>query len=203
MADGAQCEFNATELDPALLSTPCRLRTHWHVITGAQSSGKTTLIEQLGDRGYQTVPEAARLYFERERDKGRGMDEILSDMAAVQRNIANVQIGLENALQATDIVFLDRALPECLTFHRVAGLDPNELLAECLRHRYASVFVLDRLPFHQDGLRDKIDISGDLLEEWIPRDYSALGYDVVSVPVLPPAERLAFVLDRLSDRGLL
>jgi predicted ATPase len=33
------------------------------------------------------------------------------------------------------------------------------------------------------------------------RDYSALGYNIVRVPVLPPEERLAFVLERLSEQG--
>ena len=173
------------------------------MITGAQSSGRTTLIDQLGDEGFQTAPESARLYFESEMGKGRSMEEICSDLAAVERGIVDIQLSLEDALRATDVGFLDRALPDSLTFYRVAGLNPGEVLPECFRHRYASVLVLDRLPFHQDGLRDKIDIASDLLDEWIPRDYRALGYDAMRVPVLPPQERLAFVLDMLSGRGLL
>ena len=39
--------------------------------------------------------------------------------------------------------------------------------------------------------------------EWITRDYSALGYSVVRVPVLGPEEWLAFVLERLSEQGLI
>ena len=39
------------------------------------------------------------------------------------------------------------------------------------------------------------DASSDFLNEWLERDYSALGYLVVKVSVLPPEERLAFILD--------
>lgn len=39
-----------------------------------------------------------------------------------------------------------------------------------------------------------------LLDEWLVRDYSALGYRVVRVPVLSPQERLAFVLERLAEQ---
>ena len=202
MSDGAQHDFNTMELDPALLSTPFRVQTNWHVITGAQSSGKTTLIEQLGGRGFQTAPETARLYFEREMGKGRMTEEICSDLRGVERDIADMQLHLEGALRVNDAVFLDRALPDSLTFYRVGRLDPNEILTECFHRRYASVFVLDRLPFDQNGLRDKIDISSDLLDEWLPRDYCALGYSVVRVPVLPPQERLAFVLDMLTEQEL-
>jgi hypothetical protein len=63
--------FRTTELDLGLLSTPFRVQTNWHVRTGAVSSGITTLIDQLADRGFQTVPEATRLYIEEEMAKGR------------------------------------------------------------------------------------------------------------------------------------
>jgi predicted ATPase len=144
-----QRNLRTAELDPVLLSTPFGVQTNWHVITGAQSSGKTTLIDQLADEGFQTVPEVARQYFEREKAKGRTM-----------------------------------------------GL-------KCFHHRYASVFVLDRLSFQHDGLREEVDVSASFLDEWLARDYGALGYDVVRVPVLPPQERIAFVLETLSEHGLI
>jgi predicted ATPase len=203
MTDNLQNDFIATELDPDLLSTPFGVQTNWHVITGAQSCGKTTLIDQLADEGFRTVPEVARQYFEEEMAKGRTMDEIAEDQAALERRLMDMQLRIEHGLRATDVVFLDRALPDMLTFYRVFGLNPNESLAECFHHRYASVFVLDRLPIEQDGLREEVDVSATLLDEWLPRDYSALGYDVVRVPVLPPQERLAFVLERLSEQGLI
>jgi len=75
--------------------------------------------------------------------------------------------------------------------------------ATCFHHRYASVFILDRLPLQLDGARIEDDAYTVLLDEWLVRDYSALGYRVVRVPVLPPQERLAFVLEKLSEQGLL
>jgi len=45
--------------DPHLLSTPFGVQTNWHVITGAACSGKTTMIDLLTDKGFQTVPETA------------------------------------------------------------------------------------------------------------------------------------------------
>jgi predicted ATPase len=203
MLDNLQQNFRATDLDSKLLSTPFGVQTMWHVITGAQSSGKTTLIDQLADKGFQTVPESARQYFEIEMARGRSLDEILENGATLQRDIKATQLRIELGLRAIDVVFLDRSLPDCLTFYRVAGLDPNEILAECFHHRYASIFVLDRLPIQQDGLRIEDDTLAVLLDEWLARDYSSLGYRVVRVPVLQPQERLAFILERLSEQGLI
>jgi predicted ATPase len=169
------------------------------VITGAVSSGKSTLIDQLADRGFQTVPETGRLYVEREMAKGRTIEEIRENMAAIQILLKDMQLEIEHGLQVNDVIFLDGAVPGSLAWYRAFGLNPNEILPDCLHHRYASVFILDPLPFQEDGARDGDASIADLLDKWIARDYSALGYSVVRVPVLPPQERLAFVLERLSE----
>jgi predicted ATPase len=196
-------DFRTTELDPDLLSTPFRVQTNWHVIAGAQSCGKTTLIDRLADQGIQTVPEGARLYLEREMASGRTIDEIDENRAARQHGILDMHLRIEGELRATDVAFLDRAVPDCLAWWRAYGMNPNEVLPECFRHRYASVFVLDRLPIQGDGLRPEDEALAAFLDEWIARDYSALGYRVMRVPVLPPEERIAFVLETLSGQGLI
>ena len=204
MLNTPQHDFRTTELDPDLLSTPFRVQTNWHVITGAPSSGKTTLIDQLADQGFQTVPESGRLCVEREMVRGRSIHEIREDFATLQHVIADMQLGIEGGLRAIDVVFLDGAVPGSLTWYRACGRNPNEFLAECFHHRYASVFILDPLPFFQeDGARDDDALIVGYLDEWLARDYGALGYRVVRVPVLPPEERLAFVLETLSEQGLI
>jgi predicted ATPase len=195
-------EFLTTELAPELLSTPFQIKTNWHVITGASSSGKTTLIDQLADKGFQTFPEPGRLYFERELAKGRMIDEIRADRAAMTRQIYSLWLDLNSELQADRTIFLDRGLPDALGFYRFAGMNPNDILPDCFRHRYASVFLLNRLPYQQDGIRAGDDKSAAYFDSWMERDYRALGYDVERVPVIPPAERLAFVLDMLSKQDL-
>jgi predicted ATPase len=63
--------------------------------------------------------------------------------------------------------------------------------------------MLAPLPFQKNGARDQDAHLAGYFDEWHARDYSALGYTVVTVPVLAPQERLAFVLERLSEQGLL
>jgi predicted ATPase len=204
MPSTPQHDFRTTELDPDLLSTPFRVQTNWHVITGAPSCGKTTLIDQLANQGFQTVPETARLYIKREMAKGQTIHPIRANAAALQRNIKDMQLSIESGLRANDVLFLDGAVPGSLAYYRVCGLNPNEILLECFHYRYASVFVLDPLPFQPDDERvEEIAAVAGYLDEWHTRDYSALGYKVVRVPVLSPQKRLAFVLESLLERRLL
>ena len=192
----------AIELDRDLLATPFSIQTKWHVITGAICCGKTTLINMLADSGYQTLEETSREYIEREVARGRKLEELFSS-AADERILTEMQCAAEHGLRANEVTFLDRALPDYLWFWRLFGMDPNELLAECFRYRYASVFILDQLPLQLDGARIDDEVFTDLLDEWLVRDYSALGYRVVRVPAMSPEERLAFVLNKLNEQGLL
>ena len=203
MVDSPQHDFRTTELDPDLLSTPFGVQTNWHVIAGAPCSGKTTLIDQLADKGFRTVPEIARVYIDRERAKGKTVNEILENRAVNQRCIVEMQIRFERRLRVNELAFLDRGAPDCLTYCRAMGLNPNTILAECFHHRYACVLKLDRFPFQPDGVRFEDDATAGLIDEWLARDYGALRYDVVRVPVLSPEDRLAFVLERLSEQGLI
>jgi predicted ATPase len=185
-------------LNPEVLSTAFKAQTNWHVITGAPCSGKTTLIDLLATRGYQTAPEAGRIYLEREIAKGRTLEEIRADDSSVAPIINQLQCEIEDALPHDQAIFLDRSIADCLSFSRLVGLDPNDNLPKCFQHHYTSVFLLDRLPYQQDNVRKEGDAASAFLDESLFQDYRALGYDVVRVPVLPPNDRLAFILQRLA-----
>lgn len=201
MADSLQGNYLSTELDADLLSTPFEVQTNWHVITGGPSCGKTTLVNRLADKGFRTVEEGARLYMEREVASGRTIKDLRADIAALQCGIKDMQLEIERRLPAGEFTILDRGLPDCLAWHRAFGLDPNKFLKECFQHRYASVFMLDQLPLQLNGFRFEENTLTDFLDGWHMRDYHALGYSVVRVPVLPPEERLAFVLEELTELG--
>ena len=94
MLDNPQHDFRTTELDPDLLSTPFRVQTNWHVITGAPCCGKTTLIDQLADKGFQTVPETARQYIEERWPKDERSTRFARMRPALQRSIKDMQLKL-------------------------------------------------------------------------------------------------------------
>jgi len=200
MVDNSQDSYLVCALDPDLLSAAFKIRTNWHVISGAPCSGKTTLINQLSRAGYHTAIETARQYFGIEMAKGRTSQEIRDSRHPTQQGIFDLQQRLEDGLRPEQVVFLDRGLPDSLTFNRLLGLNPDEFLLECRKHCYASVFILDRLPFAREvQLGPEDEKSAQFIDMWLERDYTTLGYHVVRVPVCSPKERLGFVLDRIPD----
>jgi predicted ATPase len=192
MVDDFQGGYLIQPLNPQILSTPFKKKTNWHVITGAPCSGKTTIIELLAQKGYLTAHETAREYFEMEMVKGRSSQDIRDSGYTTQMGIFALQRDLENSLE--------RGLPDTMTFNRLFRLDLKEVMLACFRHLYASVFILDRLPFAREvQLGPEDEKPAGFIDEWLERDYSSLGYQVVRVPVSSPEERLQFILDRLPE----
>src|SRR5271163_948267 len=111
------------------------ISTRWCVITGAPCSGKTTVLEALEQVGFKWIPEAARLYIDAELAKGRSIEEIRRDEATFQRGLVATKARIESELAPNGTVFLDRAMPDSLTYYRVARLDPAEVFEISKRFR--------------------------------------------------------------------
>jgi predicted ATPase len=194
-------DFCYSELDPKILSIPFGVQTNWHAIIGGPCSGKSTLLNLLNKQGYKTIPERARLYIEEIIARGKSCHPILEDGERLQQKILELQITVESELIPEEFLFLDGAVPASLAWFRVFGLNPNKMLADCFLHRYASIFLLDLLPFKSDvGRIDEMSLIRNFLDECQMLDFNALGYNVIRVPILPPEERVSFVLENLASK---
>ncbi|PZR52351.1 MAG: hypothetical protein DI537_55685, partial [Stutzerimonas stutzeri] len=71
--------------------------TNWYVITGGPSSGKTTTVNLLRDRGYTTTIEHARHYIDLQRIEGRTVEEVRAKQREFQRGVLDMQLAEEAA----------------------------------------------------------------------------------------------------------
>ena len=191
-------EFHAGGFSPRRAKRSGSMQlTQWNVVTGAPSSGKTAVIEELLRRGYPVVPEVARALIDRELARGKTLHRIKSDIQGFERTILMEKVRIEAGLPADRTVFLDRAVPDSIAYYRIEGLDPAEAEAEAGRWRYRRVFLFERLSFEADGVRSENDRKAQLLEELLTDVYQRLGYPVIRVPVLPVRERADWILKRI------
>ena len=70
------------------------IQTNWWVITGGPSTGKTALLEELAKRGYQTKPEAARVYIDDEISHGMTIDQIRINESKFQEVLLYMKEGI-------------------------------------------------------------------------------------------------------------
>lgn len=172
---------------------------NWCVITGGPSSGKSTVIRLLKDMGFETTIELARHYIDLQRMNGRSTEEIRANQRQFQHKVLNMQINVEKKLDPKELVFLDRGLPDELAYYKYFNLQPDEkLIAHLDDNRYRAIFILDLLPLDKDYARTEDVAAQKALHQMIIDTYLERGEPIVFVPVLPPKERVEFILDKLG-----
>lgn len=171
---------------------------NWYVITGGPSSGKSTVIELLKDDGYTTTHEVARHFIDLQRINGRSTEEIRANQRQFQHKVLNLQIQLERRLDPQEMIFLDRGLPDELAYYQYFDLAPDEKLVEYLEYAtYKKIFIMDLLPLDKDYARTEDLAAQKALHQLIIDIYKSRSEPIVMVPVLPPKERVAFILANL------
>lgn len=178
-----------------------KYKTNWVAITGAPSSGKTSVVEELMHRGYPVQNEVARELFQTCLKNGETLQQIRNDPAEVQRlqkQILERALAREMALDVNKVVFMDRGLPDSITYFKLAGLDTLEAEATSRIFQYRAVFIFERLPVVKDGLRTEDEAQANKIDGMLEEDYKSAGYAPIRVPVVPVKERADFILKKLG-----
>ena len=172
--------------------------TNWYVVTGAPSSGKTTLVRELEKLGYRVVHEVARGHIEKQMAQGQTLEEIRADKKSFENSILDAKIAIEAELPKDEVIILDRAIPDSIAYFEVAGLDTKDPIEKSPRNRYKKVFLLDRLPYQIDHARIEDTQTAVRLDQGLEHSYKTLGYDVIRVGVMPVGERVKFVVEEIE-----
>jgi predicted ATPase len=170
-----------------------------NVITAGPSSGKSSIIRELSARGYRTVPESASLFINQKISEGESPEEARSNYEFQQR-LCNIDRQMEDRL-GNEVVFLDRSLADNIAYMKHHGKDiPSSLIEEC-RDRYDNIFLLERLNFKDNKIRNEDEEEAQEIHRLIRETYLELDYSVNEIPVVPIDERADMVLDRLDGEN--
>ncbi len=171
---------------------------HLFVVTGGPGSGKSTLIDVLAGRGICTMPEAGR--------------SIIQDQVAIggealpwsdRRAFAELMLSWEMrsyraALALSGPVIFDRGVPDVLGYLHLCNLPIPahvEKAAKVFRY-HRRVFIAPPWPeiFALDAERKQSFEEAVATYEVMKETYSALEYELVSLPFGSVEERVQFVL---------
>lgn len=171
----------------------------WIVITGAPSSGKTTLLKELEKRGYKVFYEWARIYIDREIKKGKTLKEIRGDEFSFQKKVLKLKINFEKKLPKNKLIFMERSIPDTTAFMEMCGFKNDPTLKKSVKKCfYNKVFLLELVKYEKDYARTESKEEVELLETLLEKSYRDLGMEVIRIPKLSVQKRVNFVLERIK-----
>ena len=168
--------------------------TNWIVITGPPSSGKTSLINALSDKGFSVYPEVAREIIEDDEQ----CHHYARDSLVLQRYILAITLRREHLLSVDKRVFFDRAIPDSIAYFLFHQFDPKVAIRASQLRQYAKVFYCEGLPVVRDGVRLENDKIAKTLGTYIVKAYEDQGYTLNYLPPVSMSHRLEMILDGLK-----
>jgi len=174
--------------------------TNWYVVTGAPSSGKTTLLKELEKLGYRVIHEVARAFIEMEMEQGQTLEKIRADKETFENRVLHAKIAIEESLSKNQVIIFDRAIPDSIPYFALAGLDTKGVIEKSPRHRYKKVLVLDRLPYAKDQARIEDRETAARLDRELEASYRMLGYEVKRIGVMSVQDRLRLMLQEIEKK---
>lgn len=176
--------------------------TNWQVLTAGPCAGKTALLNYLSAQGRQVVPEAARLYVDTLRSYDWSKEDVEmfreENPYTFQENVARKDYAMEQRLNPEDHLFMDRALDDNDAYSTFNNVTVDWLDEAVQERQYATVFILEQLPFEQDDVRVEDPEAARKIHELLQETYEP--YDPITVPVMPLPERAQYVLERVGER---
>jgi predicted ATPase len=176
------------------------------VISGCSSAGKSTLLDALAARGERVVPEPGRRIVRAELERGgdglpwANAERFMSLCAATA--IADFDRSARDGRRT----FFDRGFVDVASAVVLTGFASPPGLEEALRIRRYAPVVFMAPPWGEIYRTDPERRHGleEALAEYevLVPTYRSHGYEPVRLPKAPVAERVEFVLETLTERGL-
>lgn len=175
---------------------------HWFVaISGCSGGGKSTLLEELGARGFRTFAEPGRQIVKEQTAIGGPALPWSDPLLFGEQCVARTVNRMIEAAGAKDYVFFDRSLIDPIAhFDRLHRRAPAHWVRAGETFRFnATVFLVPPWPELFANDEERKHSFEDALAEYkqLPLTYERFGYRPVIVPKAPVADRADFILRTL------
>jgi len=173
-----------------------------YVITGSPIGGKTDILNELRQKGFNVMHEVTRKVTDEtdEYQGGSGSSSLLKEIKRFQTLLFEAQ-AKEEALFPEEVVFVDRGIGDIIAYCDIYGIQPPREMAEkrAGSKGYHRVILLERLAnYEKDGTVKEGYETAEKLQYAMEMVYKKLGYQIIKVPPLPKKERMQWLLKELG-----
>lgn len=168
------------------------------VFTGASGSGKTTIINKLGDIGFDIVEEQARILI---KDYILNNPDLLPWNNRVKFQEIVEELQMKKYLENENAIF-DRGIVDEIAYRRVHHLwIPFNVYEFCAEKRYDLVFMF--FPYEElyENNNERIESFGEssAIFQYNLNVYHEMNYDIISVPNASIEERVEFIKKEINN----
>ncbi|MFY7810856.1 MAG: AAA family ATPase [Flavobacterium sp.] len=171
------------------------------VITGAPSSGKTTLINELKEQGFYCFEEISRkITLEAQK---KGIDQLfLKQPLLFSDRLLEGRLNQLLEAQKTEekIVFLDRGIPDIIAYMDYVNANyPYNYINSIKNNRYSKVFLLPpwKEIYTNDQARYESYDEAEKIHLHLLETYQKYDYEIIIVPTGTVSERVKFIHNHL------
>ena len=169
------------------------------LLIGSPGSGKTTILSELGKRGYACFQEVSReIILEAQ---GRGIDQLfLTNPDEFNEKLLSGRIEQFKACENLDenYAFIDRGLPDIIAYNEYINVptDPKVIqVAKELIYDFVFLFPAWADIFKNDNERYESFEEAIKIQENLMETYAKYGYEICEVPVGEISDRTNYILN--------
>jgi predicted ATPase len=173
-----------------------------YIITGGPGFGKTSIIDALALRGYNTVPEISRGIIKKELETGGDVLpwknlETFSRLVFEKRILQYKEF--ENHLSPT---FFDRGIPDVVAYMEKDEIElPEKYTKALVEFQYNNIVFITppwKDIFLNDNERKENFNEAVEIQKFIEKTYTTLGYKLIEIPKFSIEERVEFIVENLK-----
>ena len=180
------------------------MNTRKIVITGGPGTGKSSIIDELKQRGYICFEEISRQVTLEARKNGveqlfLTQPLLFSELLLEGRKKQYIEA---DKLEETT-VFMDRGLPDVLAYMDFFGSHyPDDFISTCQNNPYDVVFILSPWQeiFKCDSVRYETFEQSELIHDRLIKIYEKFNYQLINVPFDTVIKRVDFIIDSLNPQ---
>ncbi len=162
-------------------------------LSGGPNVGKTSLIRGLKLRGFNVIPEIATEVI------NDGGPSPVNDHEAFQFEVLRRQLDAESRFGQATLVFHDRGVFDGIPYRQIYGRRVPDFFAALQPRRYDVCFLLDPVPWENDGVRYEDSDFTRAIQPYFARVHQDNDIPVVNVPVATIEARIQFILDTVGN----
>ena len=171
------------------------------VLIGGPSSGKTTLINALKEKGFICYPEISREVIREA--QAQGIEQLFLEKPLLFSELlleGRKKQYIDALSEESNVIFLDRGIPDILAYmHYIGDSYPSFFDKACKEHQYTTIFVLPpwREIYISDSERYESYEQAVLIHKHLIETYMKYGYSITEIPKDTLENRVDFIMKQL------